>query len=431
MIPPDFSTFWSQAAQQGFKPKIVTIGKALLFPSVIDSLGARGNGLTSEVWWTPHHPFKSGLTGQSAAQLTEAYTSATKRPWTQPIGFQHALFEVAIDVLKRAKSLEPKAILDSIVATDYKSMVGPVKWTGQPVIRRRHQDAAGRRPMATSWRQVRAGHHDQQAAPEISGRRQAGIARLIAVGHDGSANPCPPSWRLKKSPSASAPWWWRTRSTSRSPTARRSASSVRNGAGKTTLFGMATGTVAPDAGRVVFAGTDITRMPPERRCRMGIARSFQIPQPFGAMTVFENLVVAAAFGGGRGERDVYAQCFDTLERCGLAEKANRPAGALPLLDRKRLELARALATGPRVLLLDEVAGGLVEHECAALVALIGTSGRPACRSSGSSTWCTRSLLSSTAWSCCMPARFIAEGEPQRVLREPAVSEIYLGMPTDA
>jgi branched-chain amino acid transport system substrate-binding protein len=112
MIPPDFATFWSQAAQQGFKPKIVTIGKALLFPSVIDSLGARGN---------------------SAKELTDAYVGATKRPWTQPIGFQHALFEVAIDVLKRSKTLEPKAILDAIVATDYKSIVGPVKWTGQPV----------------------------------------------------------------------------------------------------------------------------------------------------------------------------------------------------------------------------------------------------------------------------------------------------------
>jgi branched-chain amino acid transport system substrate-binding protein len=134
MIPPDFSTFWSQAAQQGFKPKVVTIGKALLFPSVIDSLGERGNGLSSEVWWTPNHPFKSGLTGQSAKDLTDAYTRATNRPWTQPIGFQHALFEVAIDVLKRAKDVnDPKSILDAIVATDYGSIVGPVKWTGQPV----------------------------------------------------------------------------------------------------------------------------------------------------------------------------------------------------------------------------------------------------------------------------------------------------------
>jgi branched-chain amino acid transport system substrate-binding protein len=135
MIPPDFATFWSQAAQQGFKPKIVTIGKALLFPSVIESLGERGNGLTSEIWWTPNHPFKSGLTGQSAKDLTDAWTKFSGgRPWTQPIGFQHALFEVAIDVLKRAKNLnDPKSILASIVATNYNSMVGHVQWTGQPV----------------------------------------------------------------------------------------------------------------------------------------------------------------------------------------------------------------------------------------------------------------------------------------------------------
>jgi branched-chain amino acid transport system substrate-binding protein len=133
MIPPDFTTFWSQAAQQNFHPKIVTIGKALLFPSVVNSLGPRGNGLTSEIWWTPNYPFRSGLTGQSAQQLTDAYAGATKRPWSQPIGYQHALFEVAIDVLKRTKSIDPKAILDAIVATNYNSMVGPVRWTGQPV----------------------------------------------------------------------------------------------------------------------------------------------------------------------------------------------------------------------------------------------------------------------------------------------------------
>jgi branched-chain amino acid transport system substrate-binding protein len=133
MIPPDFATFWSQAAQQGFHPKIVTIGKALLFPSVVNSLGPRGDGLSTEVWWTPNFPFKSGLTGQSARQLTDAYTDATKRPWTQPIGYQHALFEVAIDVFKRTKSIDPKAILDAIVATNYNSIVGTVQWTGQPV----------------------------------------------------------------------------------------------------------------------------------------------------------------------------------------------------------------------------------------------------------------------------------------------------------
>src|SRR5664279_3645800 len=104
-----------------------------------------------------------------------------------------------------------------------------------------------------------------------------------------------------------------------------------NGAGKTTLFGIAAGTVAPDAGRVIFAGEDITRLPPERRCRKGIARSFQVPQPFSGMTVFENVVVAAAFAGGVREASVYDACADLLERCGLADKANKRAGGLTLL----------------------------------------------------------------------------------------------------
>ncbi len=133
-IPPDFATFWAQCAQQGFKPKIVTIGKALLFPSVMDSLGERGNGLSTEVWWGPTHPFKSSLTGQSASDLCAAYTAASKRPWTQPLGFQHALLEVAIDVLKRARNVKaPESVLEAIVATNYKSIVGPVQWTGKPM----------------------------------------------------------------------------------------------------------------------------------------------------------------------------------------------------------------------------------------------------------------------------------------------------------
>jgi len=120
-IPPEFdATQWRDRAAD--------------ISLVIDSLGERGNGLTSEIWWTPHHPFKSGLTGQSCQQLTDGYTKATNRPWTQPIGFQHALFEVAIDVLKRAKDPhDPKAVLDSIVATNYQSMVGHIQWTGAPV----------------------------------------------------------------------------------------------------------------------------------------------------------------------------------------------------------------------------------------------------------------------------------------------------------
>lgn len=134
MIPPDFGTFWSQAAQQGFKPKIVTIGKALLFPSVIKGLGARGIGLSSEVWWSPSHPFKSSLTGVSSADLAGGYTKETGRPWTQPIGFKHALFEVVANVVSRAQDLEDHpAIIKAIAETDMKTIVGPVNWSKGPV----------------------------------------------------------------------------------------------------------------------------------------------------------------------------------------------------------------------------------------------------------------------------------------------------------
>ena len=134
MIPPDFGTFWSQSAQQGFQPKVVTIGKALLFPSVIESLGERGDGLSSEVWWSPNHPFSSSLTSQSAKELANGYMAATKRPWTQPIGFKHALFEVVADVIKRAEDLsDPEAIVKSIASTKLDTIVGKVDWSNGPI----------------------------------------------------------------------------------------------------------------------------------------------------------------------------------------------------------------------------------------------------------------------------------------------------------
>jgi branched-chain amino acid transport system ATP-binding protein len=204
-----------------------------------------------------------------------------------------------------------------------------------------------------------------------------------------------------------------------------------NGAGKTTLFGIMTGTVAADAGRVLLDGADIAHLPPPRRCTMGIARSFQIPQPFGGMTVFENLVVAAAFGSGCREGDAYDRCTALLEQCGLADKANRYAGSLTLIDRKRLELARALATSPRVLLLDEVAGGLTEHECVALVDLI-----KAVRTQGVSIiWIehvVHALLAVVDRLVVLHnGGFIAQGEPHAVIRSAAVTDIYMGIPADA
>jgi branched-chain amino acid transport system ATP-binding protein len=204
-----------------------------------------------------------------------------------------------------------------------------------------------------------------------------------------------------------------------------------NGAGKTTLFGIATGTVAPDAGRVVFAGQNITRLPPERRCRLGLARSFQVPQPFSGMTVFENVVVAAAFASGAREASVYEPCADLLDRCGLTANANQRAGGLTLLDRKRLELARALATKPRVLLLDEVAGGLTEQECAVLVQLIKD-----VRVGGVSiVWIehvVHALLAAVDRLLVLHGgRFIADGDPRTVIRSPQVAEIYMGIAADA
>jgi branched-chain amino acid transport system substrate-binding protein len=129
LVPPDFATFWSQSAQQGFKPKVATIAKAILFPSAVDALGGKANGLSSEVWWSDKHPFKSSLTGQSAADLAAAYEKATKKQWTQPVGFVHALFEVAVDVFKRAKDVDdPKSVADAIKATKLDTIVGNIGW---------------------------------------------------------------------------------------------------------------------------------------------------------------------------------------------------------------------------------------------------------------------------------------------------------------
>jgi branched-chain amino acid transport system substrate-binding protein len=132
--PPAFATFWQQAGQQGFKPKIATIAKAVLFPAAVEALGDRGADLTTEIWWSPSFPFKSGLTGQNAAELCAAYEDETKKQWTQPIGFLHALFEVGLDVLNRTKDVDSAgAIRDAIRLTDYNSIVGHIAWEGKPV----------------------------------------------------------------------------------------------------------------------------------------------------------------------------------------------------------------------------------------------------------------------------------------------------------
>jgi branched-chain amino acid transport system substrate-binding protein len=131
MIPPDAKTFLTQARQQGFRPRVITLGKALLFPAAIEALGELGDGLTTEVWWSPWHPYTSTITGVDAKGLCQSYEEQTRKQWTQPIGFSHALFELALDALRRTKGLERGAIRDAIAATSMNTIVGPVKWGGQ------------------------------------------------------------------------------------------------------------------------------------------------------------------------------------------------------------------------------------------------------------------------------------------------------------
>lgn len=203
-----------------------------------------------------------------------------------------------------------------------------------------------------------------------------------------------------------------------------------NGAGKTTLFNLIAGTVPADSGTVWFFGRNITALSPAARCRLGIARSFQIPHPFAGMTVFENVLVGATFGGGRGERAAYGRAVEVLNLTGLMEKANALAGSLTLLERKRLEMARALATNPQLLLLDEIAGGLTEHECRDLVAAVRR-----VRATGISIiWIehvVHALLAAVDRLAVIDfGRKIADGDPRAVIESSEVAEIYLGIAAD-
>ncbi|WP_447742706.1 ABC transporter ATP-binding protein [Variovorax boronicumulans] len=200
-----------------------------------------------------------------------------------------------------------------------------------------------------------------------------------------------------------------------------------NGAGKTTLFNLISGDARVDAGRVEYAGRDVTRLRPHQRCRAGIGRSYQVPQPFGHMSVFENLVTAACFGGQQAEREAWETAHEVLAQTGLAPHANKPAGGLTLLDRKRLELARALATRPRLLLLDEIAGGLTEPEAAVLVAELKR-----IKARGvTMIWIehvVHALLSLADRLFVINfGQQLAEGAPRAVMNDPEVRRVYMGI----
>ncbi len=199
-----------------------------------------------------------------------------------------------------------------------------------------------------------------------------------------------------------------------------------NGAGKTSLFGLISGDLAPGAGEIRFAGRTVTKLDPAARSRLGIGRTYQVPRPFADMTVFENLLVAAQQGGGLRRRASYAAAVEALERTGMPAHANVPAERLGLLHRKRLELARALATQPTLLLLDEVAGGLTDPEVAQLVEIV----RGINAEGTAVIWIehvVRALTPVVSRLICLAGgRFVGDGEPATVLAEPAVREVFLG-----
>jgi branched-chain amino acid transport system substrate-binding protein len=173
VIPPDFTTFWSQAKQLGFAPKVASIGKALLFPQAVEALGKAGNNLSTEVWWTPNHPFKSSLTGQSSAELAAGFTKATGRPWTQPIGFAHALFELAVDVFKRANDpTDPETLAKTIAATKLDTIVGRIAWGESNLPPFAAKNVAKTPLVGGQWRLKDGGGYDlvitdNKTAPEI------------------------------------------------------------------------------------------------------------------------------------------------------------------------------------------------------------------------------------------------------------------------
>src|SRR3984893_12995733 len=304
---------------------------------------------------------------------------------------------------------------------------------GAAVRREEHREnAPGRRAVAAQWRQVRDGNYGERTGASDSTWRPDAGAELGSVEEHGPDQTR--RWRtasmleLKGISKAFGPIGV-ARDIELTLSRGEPLGVIRpNGAGKATLFNLVTGMLRPDRGRIILEGKDIPRMPPEARCRFGLGRSFPVPLPFTHLTVFENLSVAALFGAQVSEVAAVQLCGEILSLTGLETKANVLAGSLPLLDRKRLELARALATRPRILLLDEIAGGLTDAECHLLVETI----RDIRKGGVAIIWIehvVHALLAVVDRLIALDfGRIAMQGAPTDVMRSKEVQAIYMGVP---